>query len=833
MRKAGATPEPFGDRASTSLSTSGDETRLYVVQKHAATRMHYDFRLEWKGVLVSWAVPKGPSFDPKEKRYAAHVEDHPVGYADFEGVIPDGNYGAGEVILWDRGRWTPLEDFDEGLKKGKLLFSLDGFKLRGVWTLVRIKGSPKDWLLIKHKDEWSGAAEPADTSILSGLTVEEMRDRGARAAQLRTELERLGAKKRELRARDVDLMLAELGDRPFTREGWLFEIKYDGFRLLAAREDGKPRLQYRRGADSTALFPDVTKALAALPVGSLVLDGEVVVHDAQNVPSFQRLQKRTQLTRAQDIARATIEHPAILHVFDLLGFEEWDLRELPLVERKRLLKLLLPSAGPLRYADHVETRGEDMYAAAQKLGLEGVIAKKADSTYTGGRSRDWIKLRLEKVGDFAVVGFTEPKRGRVGMGALHLAFFDGERFVYAGRVGTGLNDKQLAATRKQLETARIAKPPFAGRGPLEKSGHTWSKPTLVCEVRFHEWTEEGLLRQPVFLRFRDDKRPEECPPPIARATAAAEPEPPPARAIEPEPRVVPFTNLDKIFWPKEKLTKGDLIEYYRAVSPWLLRYLRDRPVVLTRYPDGIEGKSFFQKDAPGFAPSWLRTERMWSENAEREIDHFVADSQEALLFLINLGTIPLHVWASRTATMERPDWCILDLDPKGAPFSQVIEVALAVRGVCEEIALPAYIKTSGSTGLHVLVPLGRVCTFDQARTLGELLARVVTGRVPELATIERVVGKRGGRVYVDYLQNGHGKLLAAPFSARPVPGALVSTPLTWREVTKKLDPTKFTLTTVPKRMARLQDDPMAPVVDEAPDLPAILQKLAALLGATG
>jgi bifunctional non-homologous end joining protein LigD len=819
MRKAGATPEPFGGE-----DTAG--TRLYVVQKHAATRMHYDFRLEWKGVLVSWAVPKGPSFDPKEKRYAAHVEDHPVGYADFEGVIPDGNYGAGEVILWDRGRWTPLEDFDEGLKKGKLLFALDGFKLRGVWTLVRIKGSPKDWLLIKHKDEWSGAAEPADTSILSGLTVEEMRDRGARAGQLRGELEKLGAKKHELRARDVDLMLAELGDRPFTRDGWLFEIKYDGFRLLASREDSKPRLQYRRGADSTALFPDVVKALSALPVGALVLDGEVVVHDEHNVPSFQRLQKRTQLTRAQDIARATIEHPAILHVFDLLGFEEWDLRGLPLVERKRLLKLLLPSAGPLRYADHVETRGEDMYAAAQKLGLEGVIAKKADSPYTGGRSRDWIKLRLEKVGDFAVVGFTEPKRGRVGMGALHLAFFDGKRFVYAGRVGTGLNDKQLAATRKQLEAARVAKPPFEGRGPLEKSGHTWSKPTLVSEVRFHEWTEEGLLRQPVFLRFRDDKTPEECPPPIARAAATSEPEPPPAKAIEPEPRVVPFTNLDKIFWPREKYTKGDLIEYYRAVSPWLLRYLRDRPVVLTRYPDGIDGKSFFQKDAPGFAPSWLRTERMWSENAEREIDHFVADSEEALLFLINLGTIPLHVWASRTATMERPDWCILDLDPKGAPFTQVVEVALAVRGVCEEIALPAYIKTSGSTGLHVLVPLGRVCTFDQARTLGELLARVVTGRVREIATIERVVGKRGGRVYVDYLQNGHGKLLAAPFSARPVPGALVSTPLAWKEVTKKLDPTRFTLATVPKRMAKLKDDPMAPVVDETPDLPAILQKLA-------
>jgi len=824
MRKAGATPEPFGGEAAAG-------TRLYVVQKHAATRMHYDFRLEWNGVLVSWAVPKGPSFDPKEKRYAVHVEDHPVGYADFEGIIPDGNYGAGEVILWDRGRWEPLEDFDAGMKKGKLLFSLDGFKLHGTWTLVRIKGSPKDWLLIKHRDEWAGAKEPADTSILSGLTVEEMRDRGARAAQIRQELERLGARKKTLRARDVELMLAELGDEPFTREGWLFEIKFDGFRLLAERDGGAAHLFYRRGADSTALFPDVARAVAALPVESVVLDGEVVVHDAQNRPSFQRLQQRTQLTRAADIARATVEHPAILHAFDLLGFEGWDLRALPLVERKRLLRLLLPSAGPLRYADHLETRGEETYAAAAGLGLEGLVAKRADSPYVAGRSRDWVKLRLEKVGDFAVVGFTEPKRGRVGVGALHLAVFDDGRFRYAGRVGTGLTDKQLAATRKRLEQRPRKTPPFEGRGPLEKSGHVWCEPELVVEVRYHEWTEEGLLRQPVFLRFREDKRPEECPPPVPRAPVPATDEKAPSvPEIEPEPRVVPFTNLDKIFWPKEGHTKGDLIEYYRAVSPWLLRYLRDRPVVLTRYPDGIEGKSFFQKDAPGFAPSWLRTERMWSEQAEREIDYFIADNEEALLFLINLGTIPLHVWASRVATLERPDWVILDLDPKGAPYPQVVEVALAVKRLCDEIALPAYAKTSGSTGLHVLMPLGRLCTFDQAKTLGELLARVVAQREPEIATIERVIGKRGGRVYLDFLQNGHGKLLAAPFSARPVPGALVSTPLEWKEVTKKLDPTKHNLSTVPKRMRKLEVDPMAPVVDEAPDLPSILAKLATLVG---
>jgi bifunctional non-homologous end joining protein LigD len=448
------------------------------------------------------------------------------------------------------------------------------------------------------------------------------------------------------------------------------------------------------------------------------------------------------------------------------------------------------------------------------------MAKRADSTYRAGRSRDWIKLRHERTGDFVIVGCTEPKRGRVGLGALHLGAYDGETLRYVGRVGTGLNDKQLAATRAAIEADRRATPPFDG--PVPGGGpHLWCEPRQVCEVRFKEWTEEHLLRQPVFLRFRDDKRPEECELP---ARANAEPTPPPEPRAE--SHTVPYSNLDKVFWPDEGYTKGDLIEFYRAVAPWLLHYLRDRPVVMTRYPDGIGGKSFFQKDAPAFAPSWLRTERMWSEHASREIDYFIVDDEPSLLYVVNLGTIPLHVWASRVQTLERPDWCILDLDPKGAPFSDVIAVAKVVRELCEEIELPSYPKTSGSTGLHVLIPLGRLCTFDQARSVGELLARAVVARVPEIATIERVVSARAGKVYVDYLQNGHGKLIAAPLAARPVPGALVSTPLEWREVGPKLDPKRFTIETVPARLRRRKHDPLAPVVDEVPDLPRALERLA-------
>ncbi len=816
-RKAGSTPEPFGREGETG-------SQLFVVQKHAATRLHYDFRLEWNGVLVSWAVPKGPSFDPKEKRFAVHVEDHPVDYANFEGIIPEGNYGAGEVILWDRGLWTPLEDFDAGMKKGKLLFELAGWKLKGVWTLVRTKRSVKDWLLIKHRDAYAGSAEPPETSILSGLTVEEMRERGVRAQRLRDELGRLGCKKKSLRVGEVELMLAEPREEPFSRAGWLFEIKYDGFRLLAARENGKPKLLYRRGGDSTALFPDVARALAALPVGELVMDGEVVVHDAQGRPSFQRLQRRTQLTRTSDIERATIELPAVLHLFDLLAFEGYDLRALPLHTRKALLATLLPKVGPLHYCDHLEGTGVEMFAAAREMGLEGIVGKRADSPYRAGRSADWIKVRVDKTGDFVVVGYTEPKRGRVGVGALHLAVYDGTALRYARRVGSGLSDEQLEELRSSLDAHARKNPPFEGPGPTG-AGHVWSEPRQIVEVRYKEWTADGSLRQPVFLRFREDKRIEECEPPPSSGGAGLDspPPPPPPAPIE---RTVSFTNLDKIFWPDEKLTKGDLIDYYRAASPWLLHYLRDRPVVLTRYPDGITGKSFFQKDAPVFAPAWLRTERMWSESASREIDYFICDTVEALLYLINLGTIPLHIWGSRVTSLERPDWCILDLDPKGAPFTDVVAVALAIRALCDELELPAYPKTSGSTGLHVMLPLGRACTFEQCRTIGELLSRVIAERIPKIATVERVIGKRGGRVYLDYLQNGHGKLLAAPLSARPVPGAMVSMPLKWSEVTRRLDPARFTLRSAAARIAKLVDDPIAAVVDEAPDLPAVLARLA-------
>jgi len=845
-RKLDQTPEPAG-------AVRREAGRLFVVHMHAATRLHWDLRLEMEGVLRSWAVPKGPSYDTGEKRLAVHVEDHPIEYGDFEGMIPEGNYGAGAVIVWDRGEWVPVGDPLEGLAKGKLLFELKGYKLRGVWTLVKIKKAQKEWLLIKERDAWASTERVApNESVLSGLTVEDLEEGRDRGEAIRTELARLGAPRRAVEAKSTSPMLAETAERPFSRAGWLFEPKLDGYRVLASRRSAEARLYTRNSNECGHTFPEVARAVAALPFDRLVLDGEVVALDDRGIPSFQRLQSRARLSRPIDIRHATVETPVTYYAFDLLGFEDFDLRPLPLTTRKALLQRVLPPLGALRYLEHVEEDGEALYREAERLKLEGVVAKKAGAPYKAGRSPLWLKIRSRLTGDFVVVGYTAPKGSRGGFGALQLAEYVDGVLTYSGRAGTGFSEKQLAEVSGTLSSHRRAESPCVGPLPPER-GTTWVEPLLVCEVEYTEVTEEGLLRQPVFLRFRDDKAPDECvrapsephagmaavaaaersgsPPTTApRSRASAEKQSLPASregAPGEDGSELPFelTNLKKVFWPEDHYTKGDLIAYYTAIGPWLLPYLHDRPLVMTRFPDGIAGKSFFQKDAPGFAPDWIRTERMWSEDTQREIDYFVCDDLASLLYVINLGSIPLHLWASRVPSLERPDWCVLDLDPKGAPFTDVVEVALAARTLCQRIDLPLFVKTSGSSGLHLLVPLGRQCTHDQSRSLGELLARCLVGQLPEIATITRQVSKRDGRVYIDYLQNGSGKLLVSPFCVRPLPGAPVSTPLTWREVNRKLDLRRHTMKTVPERMKKLKSDPLVGVIDLVPDLGAALGRL--------
>jgi bifunctional non-homologous end joining protein LigD len=817
-RKADRTPEPFGGEVVAGGS-------IFVVQMHDARALHWDLRLELDGVLLSWAVPKGPSPNQADKRLAMQTEDHPLEYAEFEGIIPEGEYGAGPMIVWDRGTWTPVEDPHAGLEKGKLLFDLHGHKLLGRWTLVKTKQAPNSWLLIKERDGYmdpeGGTESYPEDSIYSGLAVHEFAHADEWAETLAERAADLGAAERTVRAADVDLMLATAQEAPFSRDGWIFELKYDGYRLLAERVGREPYLRSRAGHDLTLTFPEIARAIRGLPLEGLVLDGEVVVHDAEGLPSFSKLQKRGRILNKVDALRASFELPAIFYAFDLLALEGRDLRGLPLLTRKELLEELLPSIGPIRYADHIPVQGEVMYEQVTAMSLEGIVAKKADAPYRGGRSPHWIKVRTVRVEDFVVVGWTEPKGSRSGFGSLHVAQYDGADLVYLGSVGSGFTDAELDdVTSLLLEIEEEACPCARGAIPRGNKNH-WVRPVLVAEVKYKELTDQGLARQPSFCRFRTDKRPEEC---VVEGAVEADVEPPrPVRVVE--ERSVPFSNLDKVFWPDEGYTKGNLIEYHRAVAEWMLPYLEDRPLVMTRYPDGIRGKSFFQKDAPPFAPEWIRRVTLWSEGSERELSYFVAEDLESLLYIVNLGTIPMHVWSSRVATLGTPDWCILDLDPKDAPFEHVVEVARVIRGICEEIALPCFAKTSGSSGIHVLVPLGRQLTFEQCKTLGQLLARVTVAERTDIATLTRSPERRGGKVYVDFLQNGHGKLLAAPFTARPRAGATVSAPLRWTDVTKRLKIEDHTIESLPGRMKRLKEDPLRPVLELEPDLLGALERL--------
>jgi bifunctional non-homologous end joining protein LigD len=825
------TPEPGGLVPKPAPKPGG----LLIVHMHDATRLHWDLRLEMDGVLKSWAVPKGPSANPADKRLAVKVEDHPLEYGDFEGVIPEGNYGAGTVIVWDRGVWVPLEDVREGFEKGKLLFELRGYKLRGRWTLIKLKKTEKEWLLIKERDEYVSTEPYSNESVLSGLTNDELRNAKQRAEPIKKQLEKLGAPKRALRVEDTELMLAETREEPFTRDGWVFEVKLDGYRMRAAFQDGEPILYSRKGQEYTESFPEIARAVKAIPFEGVILDGELVVLNEAGRPNFNMLQARARLG-AREAKRAAIESPATLYVFDLLAFAGYDLRKLPLVKRKEILQKVLPQTGPLRYSEHFEKNGEALYEQVVKLGLEGIMAKKADSPYRSGRSGDWLKIRADRIDDFVVVGFTKPKGARGGFGSLHVGAYKDGRLIYCGRAGSGFTGDQIDEISAQLQALVRKTPPCdpPELGALPKGpDHTWVEPKLICDVRYKEITKDGLLRQSVFVRFRDDKKPED----VMMPGAGGREQDDPARKEEPQRtaprsvlREVKFSNLDKVFWPDEKYTKGDLIEYYRSMAPWLLPYLKDRPVVLTRYPDGINGKSFYQKDAPGFVPDWIQTIPIWSEDTQRDINYFVCNDVESLVYLVNLGTIPLHIWMSRITDLTKPDWCLIDLDPKDAPFAHVITLAKTMRKLCKEVEMPAFIKTTGKSGLHIMLPLGRQLTYAQCLQLAILFSRLVTDQHPDIATTARTISKREGKVYVDAFQNRAGQLMVAPYSVRPSPGAPMSMPIEWDEVGGKLHNSNFTIANALKRMQKLGNDPVVKVLELKPKLMGVLERLNKRLG---
>ena len=818
------TPEPFG----VGRAASGSH---FVIQKHGARRLHYDLRLEMDGVLKSWAVPKGPSIRTHEKRLAVHVEDHPVEYADFEGVIPPDNYGAGSVIVWDRGQYrlTKAGDPVEQLEGGKLEVEFFGHKMRGLWTLARMSKTEKDWLLLKKADSFAGTDELIERypqSVISGLTLEEMADLPAKLSELQERLQKLKAPKKTFSARSQPLMLATLQERPFSRPEWIFEIKYDGVRVLAERNGDIVELYGRNGTQITNRYPELKEGLKKLPIEHFIIDGEIVALDDRGQPSFQRLQARMHLTSVRDVELGMAAAPVEGFFFDCLALGGHDLRSLPLVDRKEFLKSFLPLLGRAHYSDHVVEAGKAFFDAASERGLEGIVAKKANSRYVGGRSRDWIKVKCQRRQEFVIGGYTDPQGERSYFGALHLGIYRDQKLVYVSKVGTGFDTKTLKSIWEKMQPLAQAKSPFVEKSPTGR-GHHWVEPKLVCEVRFSDWTHDGGIRHPAFIGLRTDKKPEECR--KDEPVTLALPDLPPPATVEDSPaKQIKFTNLKKIFWPDEGYTKGDLIEYYRTIAPFLLPYLKDRPLVLTRYPDGIAGKSFFQKDAPEFVPSWVRREKIYSKDTQRDIGYIIVNDLETLLYVINMGTIPLHLWSSRIDSLERPDWLVLDLDPKGAPFAHVVKVARALHEILTKLRLESFIKTSGASGLHILLPLGAQYTHEQAKNFARLLAILGTQSVPDISTIARPLAARGGKVYIDFGQNGYGVTIAAPFAARPLLGATVSFPLAWQEVNARLHPSRFTIKTVPVRFQKMKD-PMAPIFRKEIDLASALKQVEKML----
>ena len=822
-RDPDATPEPFGDESAARALPPGFPAQ-FVVQQHAARNLHWDLRLEIEGVLVSFAVPRGPSLDPDEKRLAVQTEDHPMEYADFEGVIPDGNYGAGAMIVWDRGTYRSVDGNTpaEGLEVGKLDLFIEGHKLRGRFALVRTKrGKGRDWLLFKkgeRPDEEQELVERERASVYSGLTVEEVRAGVSLDAAMRERAAAIGGKVAELDGGTLRPMLATSEKQVPVRGNWLFELKYDGVRALVEKRASKVRIFSRSGGDRTHVYPEIAAAAAHLPIDSCVLDGELVSLDAEGRSSFERLQRRFTQTDAEAIERGRRELPVQLFAFDLLEVAGVDVRRCAIEDRKALLAELLPPSGPLGLADHLDGQGAEFYALVRERELEGVVAKRAGSSYESGeRSADWVKVKVPRTVTLAIVGVVPGKGSRRALGSLMVAGLDGDRFVYVGNVGSGLGVEVTDLLERELPQRGRGEPACEGAPDPVPQGAYFVEPEFYCEVRYTERTSAGNLRHPVFLGLRDDVDLSDCALPDARTVIPEAGAPP---APEPELRI---TRPEKIFWPVEGYTKGDLLAYHEAVWPWLAPYLRDRPLVLTRYPDGIEGKHFYQKNAPDFTPDWV------TRHTIEGTDYFVCNDLDTLLYVINSGAIPLHVWSSRVGDLEHPDWLILDLDPKDAPFADVVTIARHLHALLDELAVPHAAKTSGQDGLHVFLPMAGQLDHTEVRALAEVLARVVVSELPEIATVTRPIASRGGKVYVDYGQNARGQLIAAPFSVRPRPGAPVSTPLRWTQVTRRLDPVRHNLATTPKRMAA-EGDPFDRVLGEGIDVAAVLEALAARMG---
>ncbi|HEX7005283.1 MAG TPA: DNA ligase D [Trueperaceae bacterium] len=842
------TPEPAGETRESEAGEGG----LFVIQKHAAQRLHFDLRLEKDGVLKSWAVPKGPSLEPGEKRLAVQVEDHPLEYGEFEGVIPEDEYGGGTVMLWDRGRWKPRGKNTEH----HIDFELEGRKLRGVWTLVRMRDADdeegENWLLIKRSDDWTpdgkakgskrgsrtGAQSPLaavdgeDLSVATGRTMKQIAsDRDAvwtseglaEAQRARVPEAKAipGARKKKL-ADDIQPQLATLVEEAPGGDEWIHEIKFDGYRILARFEGGVVKLLSRNGKDWTDRFPEAASLLAELPVEQALLDGEMVAFAADGSTSFRRLQ--------ESLSEGKTSH-LVYHVFDLLHLNGYDLSATTQVDRKEALRSLLDASGfvghgLIRYTDHLEGKGPAFFAQACGLGLEGIICKRMDGRYASGRTRQWLKVKCTRHVELLIGGYTDPGGSRNGFGALLLGAYDGDgKLVYAGKVGTGFSDRQLETLHERLEEIEEEKSPF--EDPPPKRGVHWVTPTLVAEVEFTEWTRDGSLRHPSFRGLREDRDPEEIRmnrgemPAVGRGAKAEKAggtrpgRQPEKRTGERRKRMAPdeeevagvrLTSPDRVLYPDQGVTKLALARYYEDIADWILPHVESRPLSLVRCPQGREDECFFQKH-----PSESMAKdvpRVIIEESDGPEPYLYIRKVEDLIAMVQMGVLELHVWGSKVDDVEKPDLLVFDLDPApDVPWAEMLRVAKELRERLQGLGMEPFPRTTGGKGLHLMVPLRRKAGWDEVKAFAQGVAVQHAADDPSRLTTNMSKAKRRGKIFLDYLRNGRGATAIASYSTRAKEGATVAVPVRWDEVNAALRPDRYHIDNLRRRLSALKDDP--------------------------
>ncbi|SHG61978.1 ATP-dependent DNA ligase LigD phosphoesterase module /ATP-dependent DNA ligase LigD polymerase module [Salegentibacter echinorum] len=797
------TPEPGAD-------FSTENRGRFVIQRHEASHLHYDLRLEMDGVLKSWAVPKGPSMNPKDKRLAIQTEDHPVKYLHFEGTIPKGNYGAGEMQIWDNGTFNAAKKNNDDLlqqwKDGNLKIVFSGEKIKGEFALVKTnRGDKKNqWLLIKKKDK--AATELDYDAEVFAKNNSEKKD---------------GGKVKEIKLSEfIKPMLATTGKKIFNDPGWIYELKWDGYRALANIENNEVDLYSRNGVSFNTRFSKLVKDLESIE-NDVILDGEIVVLNKDGIPQFQELQNYTQKTPGK----------LVFYVFDMLFLNGHSMLDLALTERKSLIPEVIEGLDHVKYCDHIEGMGTAFYKKAIESGMEGVIAKKANATYSPGyRSENWLKIKAENSREVIICGYTTSK-GAV-FGSLIMGAYKNDELEYIGNCGTGFSNDEQKNLLKKFKSRERKTSPFPKKINLKGREPVWMRPDLIAEVKFSEITKTGKLRHPVFKALRKDKEVSEI---LAitdtkSKTSEAKKAKNTSRnksgeTLEIDGVEVPFTNLGKVYWPESDFRKYDLIDYYIQVSEIMLPYLKDRPQNLHRHPNGITKKGFYQKDNEGNLPKWVTTKKLYSESADKKIEYLLCQNEATLLYMANLGCIEINPWNSKIGSLENPDYTVIDLDPsENNSFNEVIEVAQAAKEVLDLAKIEGYCKTSGSSGLHIYLPLAGNYTYDEARDFTKLLCYYIAEKLPKLTSMDRAKKKRKNKIYLDYLQNRQGQTLAAAYCARPKPGAPVSAPLAWEEVKSGLEIRDFNIKNMPQRLTE-NGDLFQGVLDEGIQIEKAIESL--------